>query len=98
MQRTRAWLNPLRLGEVIWRLWEVEAGNGGDGTWKKDALNNNVRGRPDGGIRWCGNTSKGGDSGTAESEGKASKGGCARGDELLFNTSVPCESWRQSSD
>ena len=37
-----------------------------------------------------------GDDGTAKSEGKASKGGCACEEEHLFGTSVCGESWQQS--
>jgi hypothetical protein len=35
---------------------EAKTGNGRDGNWKKNARDNNVKGRPIGGIAWCGNT------------------------------------------
>lgn len=80
VQRTRAWLKPLWLSEVTWTPRKVGTGNGFGGTGEKDALSNSERGRSGGDMEGRGDTSRHGDPGTAETEGKASKGGCARGE------------------
>jgi len=76
-------LKTLRLSAVTWMPREVRIGNDFDGTWRKDAPSNNVRGRPFGGTgEGVATRRTSGDDGTAEWEGKASKGGCARGDDF----------------